>query len=76
VRSNPLSVTSIYTYIPQLEARGVKVLYTPSEWDPWVYDENKDGIIQRIEAIHAVQHYFAGEITKAQAIEIVSLYPG
>ena len=76
VRDNPLSATSIYIYIPQLEARGVEVLYTPSEWDPWVYDENKDGKIQRIEAIHAVQRYFAGGITKAQAIEVVSLYPG
>ena len=76
VRDNPLSATSIYIYIPQLEVRGVEVLYTPGEWAPWVYDENKDGIIQRMEAIHAVQHYFAARITKAQAIEVVSLYPG
>lgn len=71
---NPLSATSIYIYIPQFEARGVEVLYTPGEWNPWAYDENKDGIIQKMEAIHAVQHYFAASITKAQAIEVVMMY--
>jgi hypothetical protein len=29
LRSNPLSPTSVYTYIPQLQARGVQVLYDP-----------------------------------------------
>jgi len=47
---------------------------TAGEWDPWVYDENKDDIIQKIEAIHAIQEYFDGRITKALAIEVVQLY--
>ncbi len=45
-------------------------------WDPWVYDEDSSGTIEKMEAIHAVQDYFDGEITKAQAIEVVMLYFG
>jgi hypothetical protein len=45
-------------------------------WDPWAYDENKDGEIQKMEAIRAIQDYFDGEISKAQAIEVVMLYFG
>jgi len=44
--------------------------------DPWGYDENSDGIIQKMEAIHAVMDYFSQKITKAQAIEVVMLYFG
>ena len=43
---------------------------------PWAYDENEDGIIQKIEAIRAVQDYFGGKITKAQVIQVVMLYFG
>ena len=43
-------------------------------FNPWAYDENKDGKIQKIEAIHAVQDYFGGKITKMQAIQVVMLY--
>ena len=44
-------------------------------WDPWAYDDNpKDGIIQKMEAIHAVQDYFHRDISKMQAIEVVMLY--
>jgi hypothetical protein len=42
--------------------------------DPWVYDENSDGIIQKSEAIQAVIDYFDGLITKAQVIEVLLLY--
>jgi hypothetical protein len=44
------------------------------QWDPWAYDENQDEIIQKMEAIHAIQDYFSQEITKAQAIEVIMLY--
>jgi len=50
--------------------------YEMSERDPWVYDENEDGIIQKMEAIHAIQDYFSGKISKAQAIEVIMLYFG
>jgi len=42
--------------------------------DPWFYDVNEDGIIQKMEAIHAIQNYFDGVISKAQAIEVIMLY--
>ena len=45
-------------------------------WDPWAYDENSDGDIQKTEAIHAVMDYFSLKITKAQAIEVIMLYFG
>mgnify|MGYP001098974547 CR=1 FL=1 len=45
-------------------------------WDPWAYDEDNDGEIQKIEAIHAVQDYFDWKITKMQAIKVVMLYFG
>jgi hypothetical protein len=44
------------------------------EWDPWVYDENTDGIIQKDEAIQAVQDYFDLKITRAQVMEVLLLY--
>ena len=47
-----------------------------SAWDPWVYDETEDGIIQKTEAIQAVMDYFDGDITQAQAIEVIMLYFG
>jgi len=56
--------------------RGYKFFLFTIAWDPWNYDENKDGKIQKMEAIHAVQDYFDGKITKAQAIEVVMLYFG
>lgn len=45
-----------------------------AEWNPWVYDENKDGEIQKIEAVRAVMDYFDGTITKDQALEVIALY--
>jgi len=44
------------------------------QWDPWVYDENGDGVIQKMEALQAVQDYFAEKITKAQVLEVIQLY--
>ena len=50
---------------------------TAGEWDPWAYDTNPhDGIIQKMEAIHAIQDYFSQKISKMQAIEVVMLYFG
>ena len=43
-------------------------------FDPMVYDENGDGVIDKSEALTAVTGYFAGEITKAQALEVITLY--
>jgi hypothetical protein len=42
--------------------------------DPWVYDTNDNGAIEKSEIILAVQHYFDGRISKAQAIEVAVLY--
>ena len=60
--------------------KNVKVDFIKGEdgvWDPWAYDENpKDGIIQKMEAIHAIQDYFSGKISKMQAIQVVMLYFG
>ncbi len=47
---------------------------TGEEWDPWVYDENKNGDIEKGEAIKAVMDYFDGKIDKMRAIEVVMLY--
>jgi hypothetical protein len=49
---------------------------TPDTFDPWSYDDDKDGVIQKSEAISAVQDYFDGVITKEEAIEVVMLYFG
>ena len=46
------------------------------EWDPWEYDTDSDGIVQKVEAIHAIQDYFSQKISKAQAIEVIMLYFG
>jgi len=45
-------------------------------WDPWDYDENQDSIIQKMEAIHAIQDYFSGKISKMQTIQVIMLYFG
>jgi len=43
-------------------------------FDPIVYDEDGDGAISKTEALTAVTDYFAGDITKAQALEVIALY--
>ena len=43
-------------------------------WTPWSYDENSDGVIQKMEALAAVQDYFTGTITKALVLEVIQLY--
>jgi len=44
------------------------------EWDPWDYDENTDGIIQKDEVLQAIVDYFDGLITKTQVLEVLQLY--
>ena len=44
--------------------------------DPWAYDTNDNGTIEKSEAILAAQHYFNGRITKTQVIEVAMLYFG
>lgn len=44
--------------------------------DPWVYDTNGDGVIQKSEAVKAVWDYFDGLISKELAIEVLWLYFG
>ena len=51
-------------------------VYEVPEWDPWAYDGNSDGVIQKMEAIHAIQDYFSHKVSKAQAIEVIMLYFG
>jgi len=41
---------------------------------PWSYDYNYDCIMSKSEAIVAVADYFAGYITKAQALEVIAWY--
>ncbi len=53
-----------------------KSAYITVLFAPWVYDENKNGEIEKMEAIAAVQDYFSGKITKAQVIEVIMLYFG
>jgi len=43
---------------------------------PWSYDTNYDCIMSKSEALVAVADYFAGDITKAQALEVIALYFG
>jgi peptide/nickel transport system substrate-binding protein len=43
-------------------------------FDPWRYDANEDGIIDKSEVIDAIQDYFDSKITKEQEIEVVKLY--
>ena len=45
-------------------------------FEPWDYDEDGSGVIEKSEAIKSVQDYFNGLIAKAQAVEVVMLYFG
>jgi len=48
----------------------------PPVFDPWVYDVDESGVIEKDEAVAAVNDYFAGDITKANAVEVLNLYFG
>lgn len=49
---------------------------TVTEFNPWSYDENGDGAIDKDEAMAAVMDYFDGKITKDQVMEVILLYFG
>ena len=41
---------------------------------PWGYDENWDGILQKNEALKAIEDYFDGVITKMLVLEVLQQY--
>jgi hypothetical protein len=45
-----------------------------ADQSPWDYDSNRDARIEKPEVIRALQDYFGLLITKAQTIQILSLY--
>ncbi len=49
---------------------------TPEEFDPMVYDANDDGVIDKSEAITAINDYFGNQITKEDAIAVIMAYFG
>jgi len=53
-----------------------KYIHPEIFFEPWDYDKNGNGAIEKSEAIKAVQDYFNGLIAKAQAIQVVALYFG
>jgi len=44
------------------------------EFDPWYYDEDGSGAIEKNEALAAVSDYFEGLITKVQVMQVIVLY--
>jgi len=42
--------------------------------DPWDYDEDEDGVIDKDETLAAVDDYLAGTIGKSDALAVVKLY--
>ena len=53
-----------------------KCIHPEIFFDPWDYDQDDSGTIEKTEAIKSVQDYFNGLIAKAQAIQVVMLYFG
>ena len=48
-----------------------------ADWSPWVYNTRPPyGVIDKSEAIDAVQDYFDDIITKEQALDVIQLYFG
>ncbi len=43
-------------------------------WDAWDYDSDQDYCISKQEALQSVVDFFAGEITKQQALEVIVLF--
>ncbi len=43
-------------------------------FDPWRYDANENGIIEKNEVIDAIQDYFKDVITKEDVIDVIWLY--
>ena len=53
-----------------------KYIHPEIFFDPWDYDKDESGTIEKSEAIKAVQDYFNGLIAKVQTIQVVMLYFG
>jgi len=71
-RNDDIRIENYIDYLPILtEPHPDTPLVT---FDPWFYDENEDGVISKTEALTAVADYFAGSITKHQALEVIVLY--
>lgn len=51
-----------------------KCLHPEIFFEPYDYDADGDEVINKAEAIKAIQDYSGGLITKAQAIQVVTLY--
>ncbi len=41
---------------------------------PWSYDTDQDGVVSKQEALVAVVDFFAGQITRQQALEVIVLF--
>jgi len=67
------SATVIVSYTEDEITKTAEVLVTVG-FDPMNYDADGDGVISKSEALTAVTGYFAGDITKAQALEVIALY--
>jgi len=65
------TITVTYTEGPETKTATVPVDVT---WSPWVYDEDGDGVIDKMEAIKAIQDYYNDMITKAQVLEVIAAY--
>ena len=46
----------------------------PPEFDPMVYDEDEDGVIEIGEVLNAISDYFATDITITEVLEVIALY--
>ena len=55
VRQNPLNYQSLYTYIPNLESRGVNVQFDTDGTRP--PDVNNDGVINVLDLIRIAQNF-------------------
>ena len=47
---------------------------TADDFDPWCYDFDEDGKVEKHEALRAVADYFNFVITKANALKALALY--
>jgi len=48
--------------------------YITVMWSPFVYDTDRDWVISKAEALVAVADYFAGEIDKFWALQVIDVY--
>jgi len=51
-----------------------KLGYITVLFEPWAYDANDNGLIEKEEVVKAIVDYFDGLITKTQVMEVLQLY--